>query len=615
MNLPSPEVMQLIDSLRIDFDRNTTDPVAGYGAIGERTEVPTPLEELPVAFVPVTMLADERYPTVLADPVAWKKLRCIHDFEYWAATCVVIKDKMSQREIPFILNAPQRRTLQALESHRLAGEPIRAIVLKARQWGGSTLVQMYMAWIQSCHRTNWHSVICAHVKNAAYTIRGMYTKMLEHYPRDLWEGDQEPRFAPFEQSADIREIKGRDCRVTIGTCEKPDNIRGGDYAMAHLSESAFWPDTPNRSARSLIRSVCGSVAMMPYSLIVIESTANGVGDFFHNEWLRSKAREGDKIPVFVPWHEISFYRAKGNDAPAILSSLTHYEQQMWIRGATTEMIRWRRHKLREINDLDSFNSEFPGTDIEAFVSSTSSVFSARHVEDLRAGCVIMPRKGEIDSSGTGFADDPTGCLSLWEEPRPGASYVAAVDVGGRSAKADWSVVAVLEAGPVPKVVAQWRGHVDHDILAAKAMEIGRYYNNALLVIESNTFETEAYGGTDSNLFILARLAEAYPNVYRRQSFDRISGRPSQKIGFHTNRATKGLLIAGLIEAVREGLYIERDPEACNEFLTYATLPNGSYAAKEGHHDDILMTRAIALHVLRAPRSSASATGFTQRPHW
>lgn len=80
-------------------------------------------------------------------------------------------------------------------------------------------------------------------------------------------------------------------------------------------------------------------------------------------------------------------------------------------------------------------------------------------------------------------------------------------------------------------------------------------------------------------------------------------------GFHTNRATKAAMIDHLIAAVRSGGYIEHDAEACNELASYSCLPNGSYAARRGKHDDILMTRAIALYVLDTdytPRREFSA---------
>ncbi len=611
------EIRKIIDRARCLAGNAAVDPVRGYGCGGERVEVPTPVPGLNYALVPSAMVADPQYALVKNDVVAWKRLRCRHDFEYWAVECVKIKDKMSHRDIPFVLNAPQRRVLGEFEARRLAGEPIRAILLKARQWGGSTLVQMYMAWIQSCLRTNWHSVICAHVKNTSMTIRGMYTKMLEGYPAELWEGDCEPRFVPYERSSDTREITGRDCRVTIGTSEKPDSMRGGDYAMAHLSETAYWPRSTTRSARDVVQAVCGSVAMLPCSLVVIESTANGVGDFFHSEWLRAKAGLSDKSALFVPWQEIDFNTLAGDDDDAILATLTPYELALWRRGCTAAQLRWRRRKAREFDTAERFNAEFPADDGEAFASGESAVFSGAKVEALRAGCVIEPRVGAVDASGTRFHDDEKGELSMWRAPEANARYVLAVDVGGRSANADWSVIAVLRRGDCPEVVAQWRGHTDHDLLARRCVELARFYNRGLLVIESNTFETDNYGGSsDSNLFILSRLAEEYPNVYRRESFDKVTGQRSMRVGFHTNRSTKGVLIAGLIEAVREGLYIERDGEACNELLTYCRLPNGSYAAKEGCHDDIVMTRAMALHVIRSQRSAVRLPQhFTQREHW
>ena len=145
--------------------------------------------------------------------------------------------------------------------------------------------------------------------------------------------------------------------------------------------------------------------------------------------------------------------------------------------------------------------------------------------------------------------------------------------------------------------AKGRAPPDPDLPVPHAKNIARHYNRALLIIESNTLETEA--GGDPNLFVLSRLAERYGNLYRREGFDTATGRRTERIGFHTNRATKALVVAELIAAVRDGSYTERDPEACNELLTYEQLPNGAYAAKCGCHDDIVMTRALALHALHA----------------
>lgn len=211
------------------------------------------------------------------------RVRIRHDFVHWARTCAHIRDKRTGRIVPFDLNRPQRRLLAALEGQRMVGRPIRVILLKARQWGGSTMVQLYMAWIQCHHRKNWHSYVCAHQKDTAKTIRGMYTRLLAHYPRHLWPGDKAPKFTPFEGSENAREIRERGCVVTVGSAESQEAARGSDVAMAHLSEVAFWKEATRHSPEDFIRSVCSGIALEPLTMIVLESTANGVGNFFHSE--------------------------------------------------------------------------------------------------------------------------------------------------------------------------------------------------------------------------------------------------------------------------------------------------------------------------------------------
>ncbi|MBR4155064.1 MAG: hypothetical protein IKT96_06950, partial [Paludibacteraceae bacterium] len=143
-------------------------------------------------------------------------------------------------------------------------------------------------------------------------------------------------------------------------------------------------------------------------------------------------------------------------------------------------------------------------------------------------------------------------------------------------------------------VAQWRGHIDHDLLAWKAAQIALYYNKALLVIESNTLETE-HSDDDSTEYILETISRYYPNLYARQPSSMIhSG--GARWGFHMNRATKLMLIAHQVRMLRENGYIEHDYDACYEHDVFERKPNGSYGAMEGHHDDILITRCIGTYI-------------------
>lgn len=593
------------------------DPVTGEGAAGDRIRVRHPRGGY--VHIPLAMNDDADYDAAVMDAAAFDRLRTRYDFEFWCVTCCNIRDKSTGCIIPFRLNNPQRFVTEQFEADRTAGKPLRFIMLKARQWGGSTLVQMYMAWIQCTGRKNWNSLICAHVKDTSSTIRGMYSEMLANYPRAMWLGDDgsEPAFKPFERALNVREIPGRGCRVTVGSSENHEAVRGADYAMAHLSEVAFWADTPLRTPGQLVRAVCGSINLAPLTLIVMESTANGVGNYFHREWLRACGGDSDKRPLFIPWYYNPLYATAVDDPQRLMATIDDYERRLLDDyGCTPAQVNWYHMKRREYPDHAMMKAEYPTDDTEAFTHSGYQVFDSTHIEHLRAGCAPPVATGDMTGpvitggrSLGSMSFTPSGCgaMNVWKFPVPefrdaDSPYIVCVDVGGRSFKSDFSVIAVFDRVSSPgrlEVVAQWRGHCDHDLLAWKAAAIGRMYHDALLVYESNTLECDNTEG-DPSAFILNEIACYYSNLYYRSACDGSqsqSGDRTPRPGFHTNRATKTAAITRLVAALRDGLLIERDTECCNELTTYEYLPNGSQGARNGHHDDIIITRAIALTVV------------------
>ena len=585
------------------LQQHSYDPLEGNRHDDTRVRV---VRGAAVHYVPRAMLDDTGYAVTLGDR-DFAMLRFRYDFEFWAATCVRILHKTTKRSVPFVLNRPQRRLLRVLEEQREAGVPIRVIILKARQWGASTLVQIYFAWIQIVHLHNWHSLICAHVKDTSSTIRGIYTHLLENYPREYWDEECAPEFRPYERMTNVRVIPGRGCRVTVCSSENQESTRGMDCSMAHMSEVAFWKDSQLHNPVDLVRSIASGISRSPLTVVVMESTANGVGNFFHKEWLRAVAGKSDKTPFFVAWHEIELYTEPVGDIVEFYNSFSDYERELWDEhGCTLEAIMWYRRKAAEYTEHRSMMAEFPTTPDEAFCSTETAVFSASDVERLRSqGCVLEPAVGEVLGSWSGVPSDlssprfqpsASGKARVWQPPREGAAYIVSLDIGGRTRTADYSVITVLDrrldalSDTCPEVVAQWRGHIDHDLLAWRAAAMARWYNDALLVVESNSWE----GGSEGRgHYILNTLAGSYGNMYYRRS----KGSPTGRLpGFHTNVHTKASLIAHLIAMVRDGLYVERDPGACDELMQYESLSDGSYAARRGCHDDILMSRAIALWV-------------------
>lgn len=573
------------------------------------------------------------------------RLRSRHDFPFWAATYVYIKKKGGGADVLFRLTKPQRRYVAMLEECRLNNQPIRIVMLKARQWGGSTTTQMYMAWLQLCHKVGLNSLIIAHVASASSTIKAMFQKMLDAYPVSMLHpiGEQcnpsEKKMVSVGMTGNIHRIPQRNCNIQIGTAEKPDSCRSGDYSLVHLSEVGLWQKTEGKAPEDIVQASCSGILLRPYTMVVLESTGKGAGTFFDSEYHAAKKGISQYKSIFVPWFEIEqnsltfrseeervafalqlYLNRENNNRSSDREETGRYLYWLWLQGATLEGINWYVNERKGKSSFAVMASENPTTDDEAFAFAGERVFDRLLVDRLRPACkpplVVGDVYANFDSGAKAlqnlrFREDRQGLLWIWAHPEIDPEekvtdrYLTVVDVGGRSHKADWSVIVVFDRlfmaeGGKPVVVAQWYGHIDIDLLAWKAAQIAAYYDKSLLVIESNTLEThdkERDVDGDQSQFILNQIKDVYPNLYaRKQSEEEIVQGLPRRYGFHTNVATKPMIISTLVKVVREALYVERDERCLVEYTQYEKRPNGSFGAITGKHDDLLMTRAIGLHI-------------------
>lgn len=647
------------------------DPLTGENSVGERRRVEISDFVLPVQWLPVDMLCvpfvaklvsagsiDMFLEKVLHTKPndidrhkvseTFIRLRYRYDFPFWAASTVWIHNKDAGNDVLFRLRYPQRLLVARFEEKRLANQPIRIVLLKARQWGGSTTTQLYMAWLQLFHKTGLNSLIIAHQGVASDEIKDMFDTMIKAYPTELLYdmgepfSTNEPKMVGVGHSGNISRIPRRNCKIKIGTAERPDSCRGGAYSLVHLSEVGVWKKTEGKSPEDIVRSACSGVLLKPLTMIVMESTANGTGNFFHSEYVAAADADTPSQfeALFIAWYQIEqysipfasddarrdfalqLYRHRNSDmAASTREESGRYLWWLWQKGATLEAINWYISERSGRNDHAVMASEFPSDDIEAFVHSGTMVFDRYRVEEFAKACKPPCYIGEVDGDAAEgksalanlrFNADAQGHLAIWDMPDDMTNvtvadrYLTVVDIGGRSAKADYSVVLVIDRinmidGDRPTVVAQWYGHCDIDLLAWKAAQIAAFYDNSLLVIESNTLETHdrerQIEGGDQSQYILNQISEIYPNLYaRRQSEDEIRQGMPRKYGFHTNVATKPMIITTLVKVIREHLYTERDKRCLDEYLCYERKANGAYGAIVGKHDDLLMTRAIGLHI-------------------
>ena len=641
-------------------------PITGFGSIGEREKLyikdfPLQTQYLPKEMLEVPLvraIKEEGSLSNYAKKIAFSagtykedrikvidaftRIRCKYDFAFWAALLVYIKNKGGGEDVHFRLNSPQRKLIAKFERMRLQGKPIRLILLKARQWGGSTATQIYMAWLQLVHKVGLNSLIVGHVKDASTEVKDMFDKLIRGYPIEmLYEigetyNDNEPKIVGVGQSGNIHRIPQRNCKIKVGSAERPNSARGGDYNLVHCTEVGLWVTTEGKTPEDIVRSACSGVLLKPYTMIVYESTANGTGNFFHREYDAAKNGISQFDNLFISWFEIEQYTAEIDNIQDFATKLWEnrnnenivsdreesgkYLWWLWEKGATLEAIKWYILERSKYTNHGDMASEYPSDDIEAFVHSGTMIFDKYKVEQFKPTCRPARYIGDIYADGDSgktalsnlrFSEDKQGLLHIWDMPEIYEDeivtnrYIVVVDIGGRSRKADFSVILVIDRlfmiyGDKPVVVAQWYGHIDMDILAWKAVQVATFYDKALLVIESNTLETrdkERQVDGDQSHFILNQIKDVYPNLYaRKQSEEAIREGLPRKYGFHTNIATKPMIISTLIKVIRDNLYIERDERCLDEYLYYEKKKNGAFGAIDGKHDDLLMTRAIGLHI-------------------
>lgn len=649
------------------------DPIVGIGSYGDRrlltlSDAPYPELYLPVDMFDHPLISEFSKHKSIKDSYrsnslyfdeselqkAWIdicELRIEYDPEYYFAAYETIEDGLTSELIPFVLNRAQRKFNQIILDDLLNDKPVRIVNTKARQHGISTYVQMLFSWIQKCKKIRWNSVIVAHLNDASKNIRSMYQRSMDYM---MPINGVKYEMTAFEGTQSIREIKERGCRITVGSAETPDSVRSQNPKLSHFSEVAMYPDTPQKKTSSLLASILGTMKLVPWTIVVLESTPKGIGDYFHTEYEKAKDGKSAYKAVFLPWFYnpnysepilTDYYTFSGKKTSGnllkFIKSLNDYELNLFNtnKECTLEKINWYRAKNAEMPSRSMMMQEFPSDDIEAFQDSGQPVFRSEDVEALRQDCRAPSAVGILEGSASPhvanvepgkrkhilesirFVKDTEATeawgstdaklkdlktqnrLAIWRMPSQlniKNRYVVVFDPQrGITDNADWGVIAVFDRMPMmsgepPEIVAQFRGHIDKDISIWIAAQIAKWYNNALLVVESNTYDSVTRD--DDAELIFEVLKRHYSNLYTRTPADKIMEGQPVKWGFNTNRATKPLIISHFVSLLRERGYVERDEEALNEARYFEQKQNGTTGAKEGKHDDILMTRMIGSYV-------------------
>jgi hypothetical protein len=503
--------------------------------------------------------------------------------------------------ISFSLNTPQDRLRKKILELEKESRPVRIIILKARQMGFSTFTS---GWYTTDTVTNIgrKTAVVAHTEESTKEIFGKYRVMVNNLPEEL--RPQTSASNAQEIVFDTKENTGIGGRIRCMTAGGEGIGRGSTIHNLHISEYAFWKGDKKQVLTGLLQAV----PRLPNTSVIIESTANGM-DHFKELWDLAVSGKSEFVPFFCAWHEMEEYRMPV-PKDFKLDSTWDEKKVMEEYNLDMEQIVWRRWCILNNchGDIEQFHQEYPACPEEAFISTGRCVFDKKiiierinEIKDYKPekqGYFIYNKYMQDSYTTTidniRWIDDEKGAIKIFREPiiqnkegsnrSDGIPYVIGCDTAGDGS--DYFAAHVIDNITGSQVAVYHMDKVDEDLFADQIYCLGKYYNDALVGIETN-FSTLS----------TRKLTELqYPNLYVRETVDNITKQIQKKYGFVTSVKTRPLIINNLVEIARENITNINDITTLREMLTFIRNEKGKPEAEIGKHDDLVMSLAITYFI-------------------
>ncbi len=492
---------------------------------------------------------------------------------------LTIKTK-SAKMLRFDRNAPfawaQRQFVAEVERQYNAGLPVRIIVLKGRQIGISTVTEAILfIWCFLHPSTN--SLVLSKDQESSDYLFGMTKRFWEKSP---FNGIYETK---YDRVGYIEWEKPIGSTMTTSTAGKDDPGRGMTLQAVHSSECAFWQDADDISA-----SIGEAVPHEHGTIWVLESTAQGVGGYFHDEWMKAIDPSGTKSsfhPFFFEWWKHDEYEIKGTHLK--YRDLDDEERELLDRfpEMTLPKLAWRRRKIASYNNPEKFKEEYPCSMEEAFLSTGSNLFNLPKLAKMYQPDVDYEQGYLFNNDGRlEFMPTDEGHLFIYQHPDPRGRrrYVVACDPT-YTIEGDPCCIQVIDRASLEQV-AVWHGHADPTAIGNISLSMALFYGPEAIL------NTEVQGG---GKVVLALWREAN---YQWIWMDRRPDRPKvlmQAYGWNSTFETKNQLIGTMQGIVHREQAIIHHPATYYEMTRYVTKDDGTFGpSRRSGHDDTVISLGI-----------------------
>jgi len=429
------------------------------------------------------------------------------------------------------------------------------IVLKARQVGITTYIAARF-FVQTTTQRGTLSLQVAHNREAAEDL----FQIVHRFWTNLPEGWRKGALRTSRCNSRQLVFPELDSQYCVASADE-NTGRGRTIQNLHCSEVSRWGRKGDEALASL------RAAVVPGGNIVLESTPNGAGGLFYEEWQRA-ADTGYTRHFFPWWYDAAYVIEPGAEPP-----FTEEEEALQSNGISNEQIAWRRKQWASLRGLA--RQEYAEDDVSCFRVSGECVFELAAVG--RA----------LEGAGEALELRDNERLTIWLPTQAGREYVIGADPAGGGTEGDYSCAEVIDR-ELGTQCAELHGHWPPREFARKMVQLGKEYNTALLAVERNNHGSG----------VLAHLQTAgYPKVYKQQGQD----------GWWTSAVSRPRMIENLGDALIEEPGLFRSRLLLNECRTFVRFADGNTGAAAGTHDDCVMAMAIAWAVRKGE------AGRTERP--
>lgn len=280
--------------------------------------------------------------------------------------------------------------------------------------------------------------------------------------------------------------------------------------------------------------------------------------------------------------ELSFVSEKKNLRIKIDRPTTKNELEMKLEDTVVSI---DFHGTEQVWDIETESHEFIANGIvvhncieEAFVSSGKPYFDIRKIVNCKAK-VQTPEYYDIINYQVTRTN--IGPLQVYKQPEKNGTYVVGADTAEGLSNGDYSTCTVINV-ETKDIVAVYQEHIPPDEFKDVVIAIGRYYNNALLAIESNK----------DGLWVNNEVERAgYANMYYRQRIDDVTKQVSKTFGWKTDRNTRDSMLTELRAVFTEKEFLVEP--LLDEMQAFVRNSRGKPEAMSGKHDDLIVSTAIA----------------------